>query len=107
MRPKAEVVQFHDILSQELVRYLLNDTNKLQPFVMSMMAFELSPFDRLGGTLWIETNSSRESLRITNIVEKATGLRVTEKDALSYLQIGTYAPGSHYKPHSDTVSKAA
>ena len=107
MYPKAEIVQFHDILPNKLMEYLLNDTNKPNDPVLSVMAQDLDPIHRLGVTLWHFTNSSQELRRILKIVEIASGLRGVAGDLLTRLQIGTYPPGSHYKAHPDTVSKVA
>ena len=105
MYPKPEIVQFHDILNKRQIQYLRNDSNKERDFLLSMTKDELNPVERLGATLWHFTNSSQESLKIMKTVEKATGLIATEKQRDTAIQIATYAPGSHFSVHPDTVSQ--
>ena len=103
MRPKSEVVQFHDILNKQRIQYLQNDANKPSDFIMSFTTEEANPTKRLGAILWLPTYSSPESLKIMKIVEKATGLVATERDSVTALQLASYPPGSHYGAHADSV----
>ena len=105
MYPKSEVVQFHDILTTELQRYLLNETNKKEDYLFSFTNKEANPVIRISAHLWHPTNSSQESLKIMKVVEKATGLTVRNRGGMTVLQIANYPPGSHFTIHPDTVSR--
>ena len=106
MYPKAEIVQYHDVLGPGKLAYLSDQANSNEhKFMVSKTSFEANPASRLGALYWHNLNSSETSGRIKKLVMKATGLTVVSKHLPSVLQIASYTPGSHFVAHPDTVSR--
>ena len=111
LHDKAEVVQYHDILTATAVAFLRNGTNRKQHVaevnqgtVVKGNKYVIKSDSRLSTISWLPLNRSTETIRFANLVKRVTGLDVLGH-AQSILQMATYGPGGHYDVHTDSVSR--
>ena len=102
MRPKMEVLIFHDVLGQTGLSFLLNSTNL--EFYTSSTFGGSNPIVRLSSVAWVLLDRSPEGRRILKMISSMTGLIVERVDGHAAIQIASYTPGCHYSSHPDTVS---
>ena len=102
MHPKAEIVQYHDVLGDKLGTYLRNGTS--WEYVTSTIAgkTQSSPTVRLSASAYLAWNGSAESMSISKVIERVTGMNVAGQQDMK-LVMNSYSPGGHYKAHRDTV----
>ena len=110
LHDKAEVVQYHDILTDTTLGFLRNGRNSKHSAsgvglgtVRKGEKYVTSTDRRLSTVSWLPLSSSTETMGIAKLVKRVTGFEVLGHDQ-SVLQIAAYGPGGHYDPHTDSVS---
>ena len=100
MFPKSEVVLFHNVVGEQLLSYLHNDTDRSYKVSMGRTG-GVDAKSRLSAVSYLYPRSSEESLRLFQLVSRVTGLDVMRRS----MQITSYPPGGHFLAHADTVRK--
>ena len=106
LNPNMEVVQYHDIISEEVIANLTAvPSGELTKATTGSGVVDPRKVDsslRLSTVTWAPETSSRTSYHISALVERITGLKVLGTVGED-LQIAGYTAGSHYTVHVDTV----
>ena len=100
MFPKSEVVVYHNVVGEQLLSYLRNDTNRSYYFSVAVDG-RTDSNSRLSAFSYLDPSTSTESKRLFELVSRTTGLEGTRCP----IHIASYPPGGHFLVHADTVSK--
>ena len=97
--PKSQVVEYHDVLGEELMAYLRNDSGR-EFFVSTSKGYGATDTRaRISAAHFMRDEKSTEFRRIQTLVTRVTGLKI-EREGLN---INSYAPGGHFAIHTDSV----
>ena len=106
----AEVVEYHDILTDSDVAYLVKAGTNREPIVAEVNEGTVVTGEKVGTVTtsrlstihWLALNHSAETARIGKLMNRVTGLKVLN-DSYAVMQVVEYGPGGHYVPHTDSV----
>ena len=97
MHPKSEVIEYHDVLGAQLIKYLRNDTRR-EFIVATTDGYGVTdPRVRMSAAYFLYKYEEFE--RLSHLVSVVTGL----KTGGASLNINSYTTGGHFAPHKDAV----
>ncbi|CAG7728742.1 unnamed protein product [Allacma fusca] len=106
LRPKADVVYFHDIISDRLMNSLINFTyeNGAREALMNPYGeLYIDPLHRHVLYAWADPHENKAAMYTSELAERITGLKIVNKTEGPHLRISGYAPGGHRSYHHDTM----
>ena len=92
--PKTEVVMVHNVLGQQLLAYLGNDTGRN----FFYCAWN-DPKQCLYSQIWIEGDATETAVRTLRLASRITGLKTNQNRIL----VNAHVPGGHHDVHLDSV----
>ena len=99
MHPKPEVVMYHDVLSQELLAFLRNDTGRNYKIGASTQYGETDSETSVLAKTLVYKNESVHALRTLKLASRITGLNAMLRGILVHAS----GPGGHNGAHTDSV----
>ena len=107
MHPKADILQYHDLLPEKLLKFLWNEasSNEQEYVLAANRRHPINPVGRITATYWHYFDSSEPSTqtRIMKLLTKATGLTVFQRNSGNALKMSSYTAGGHFSVHPDSV----
>ncbi|CAG7728741.1 unnamed protein product [Allacma fusca] len=106
LRPKADVVYFHDIISDRLMNFLMNFTyeNATGITYTNELTGELfvDPLPRQVVFAWAYPDDNEVTLYASKLAERITGLKIKRINGPGQ-RMTLYAPGGHRAYHHDSL----